>query len=504
MSVLSRRSLTLIAALLLIFCAARSQALAAGGSGWSLDDDGLLTIESNDGAIAWKSARDADATLVPKVVRVVINEGVTRLEQRSFEDCTSLESFSFPKTLTRVTQHCFRNCSKLTEAILPAVDDIQNYAFYGCTSLKYVALMTLDTANNGVRILQNAFGGGTSLDSIDVFLYFRGIKENTFGQTSPLEIHIHTWTKYSQYIDAAAFADRSNVTIVINEKYTDASMISTLFGSGYKEVRRSAHAPAGPMVSDSAGHWLVCADDGEIFLRGDHTFGGWTISESDHSRECSVCFYKESGAHDESLVDAGDSHDTVCSKCGRGSAPSAHSYGGWKSDAAWHWKECECGHVEEFSAHSSGDICAVCGADLTREPETVAVISGSGTTWKTGDEGLVFVIAARADELTSAAVDLSPIAKGDYTAEDLTGPASRGDSAMRMTLSPSFLETLDEGEHRLLATFGSRICSASFSVESVSGGWKVGPEAYGACSSAPFAALAAMIAIAALRRRSKK
>ena len=62
--------------------------------------------------------------------------GVTYIEENAFQGCLSLNSLTFPSTLTSIGAYSFQGCNTLTSITLPAsLISIGESAFYGCDSL---------------------------------------------------------------------------------------------------------------------------------------------------------------------------------------------------------------------------------------------------------------------------------------------------------------------------------------------------------------------------------
>jgi len=126
----------------------------------------------------------------------------------------------------------------------------------------------------------------------------------------------------------------------------------------------------GEWKNDSESHWKECSC-GQKDSTASHTFGDWTVTkeatesaEGSKYRTCSVCGYKET----EEIP----------------KLQHTHSFGGWKSNASSHWKECSCGQKDSSASHTFGDwtvtkqatesakgskyrTCSVCGYKETEE-----------------------------------------------------------------------------------------------------------------------------------------
>ena len=94
----------------------------------------------------------------------VIPEGVTKIGDYAFSDCSSLTSVTIPEGVTEIGNSAFNGCSSLTSVTIPeGVTEIGTGAFYGCSSLTSV------TISEGVtKIGDYAFYGCSSLTSVDL------------------------------------------------------------------------------------------------------------------------------------------------------------------------------------------------------------------------------------------------------------------------------------------------------------------------------------------------
>ena len=108
---------------------------AASGTDWTLDDNGLLTIESDAGMTNWNGNRksyDSD------VKSVVIKSGVTSIVVSAFYGLSNLKSIEIPNTVTGIGDRAFYNCISLTDINIETssrMTSIGDYAFRDCDSL---------------------------------------------------------------------------------------------------------------------------------------------------------------------------------------------------------------------------------------------------------------------------------------------------------------------------------------------------------------------------------
>ena len=93
---------------------------ARSGEGYSLSDDGVLTItdtvalESDEGNPPWYGVN-------PEVVSVELASGVepTKIGANRFKGCEKLTAFTVPDTVTSLGDSCFYGCYKLEEITIP-------------------------------------------------------------------------------------------------------------------------------------------------------------------------------------------------------------------------------------------------------------------------------------------------------------------------------------------------------------------------------------------------
>lgn len=95
---------------------------------------------------------------------VVIPEGVTKICNGAFYECTNLTTVTLPDSITSIECNAFNECSSLSEVVIPeGVTGIEFRTFYDCINLKTVTLPHSITS-----IGNSAFYNCTSLTSINL------------------------------------------------------------------------------------------------------------------------------------------------------------------------------------------------------------------------------------------------------------------------------------------------------------------------------------------------
>lgn len=130
-----------------------------GNTSFVLDEQGILYTAD------MKTLIKAPVTLT----EAVVPEGVTRIENDAFDNCTKLAKITLPSTLTTLADEVFRNCTSLTSITLPkGLLDMGNGVFEG-TSLASLKVTESVWGKDSQKNEANDFvadGGVTSIHSL--------------------------------------------------------------------------------------------------------------------------------------------------------------------------------------------------------------------------------------------------------------------------------------------------------------------------------------------------
>ena len=106
---------------------------------WELSG-GTLTI-SGEGPMHWSGDEAPWLESRKKISYVVIEEGITSIENRAFKECINLKGISIPSSVTKIGSGAFYSCEALTEIEIPdGVTYIGESAFMHCTKLTSITL----------------------------------------------------------------------------------------------------------------------------------------------------------------------------------------------------------------------------------------------------------------------------------------------------------------------------------------------------------------------------
>ncbi len=99
-----------------------------------------------------------------KFKSVIIEEGITFINEEAFAQCKNLESVTLPESILRIGKDAFKGCERLQRVEIPSsVRAIDSGAFSDCSSLKEINIMP------GTKFIgENAFSGCKNLQKIDI------------------------------------------------------------------------------------------------------------------------------------------------------------------------------------------------------------------------------------------------------------------------------------------------------------------------------------------------
>ena len=152
--------------LTVIFCILMSVVQVKGemasGDGWTLAEDGTLTVGKNfdyssSKEYPWYGNRGS-------IVRVVFTGDVTSIGRNAFDSYSTLTSVEIPSSVTSIGNHAFFQCARLTSVEIPnGVKSIGELTFSSCWMITSVAI-----PSSVVSIGREAFTKCGNLASIKV------------------------------------------------------------------------------------------------------------------------------------------------------------------------------------------------------------------------------------------------------------------------------------------------------------------------------------------------
>ena len=105
--------------------------VVASGDGWTLSDDGTLTVTGNNVRVASDN----------RVKKVVVSSSVTSIGAYAFSGCFGLASVEIPSSVKSIGERAFQGCGLTGELKIPSgVTSIGVAAFSGCSGLARVEI----------------------------------------------------------------------------------------------------------------------------------------------------------------------------------------------------------------------------------------------------------------------------------------------------------------------------------------------------------------------------
>lgn len=159
-------SLFLTICMIISICAFMPLTVSAATSGtcgdnltWTLDDEGTLTI-SGKGEMRFCNWGDSSYY----IKTVIIEDGVTNIASRAFEDCENLTNITIPDSVTNIGVEAFICCESLTSITIPDnVTSIGLAMFKNCFSLTNITI-----PDSVTYIGRSAFNNCYNLRSITI------------------------------------------------------------------------------------------------------------------------------------------------------------------------------------------------------------------------------------------------------------------------------------------------------------------------------------------------
>lgn len=132
---------------------------------WTLDEEGLLTIDGIGDMPDWDVDNAAPWEAERKLIRSVqISNSVTNIGQSAFITCSNLISITFPTSIKSIHGGAFGECKSLISIDIPSsVTSIGKATFLGCEHLRNICIP------NSVSVIgELAFGLCNSLTELHI------------------------------------------------------------------------------------------------------------------------------------------------------------------------------------------------------------------------------------------------------------------------------------------------------------------------------------------------
>ena len=241
---------------------------------WTLYADGTLNI-SGKGAMKDYNYSDNPSPASQKkdsVKKVVIEDGVTSIENYAFRSCSSLTSITIPDSVTSIGKLAFYSCDSLTSiTISNSVTSIEERAFAYCSRLTSITIPDSVTS-----IGEAAFAGCSSLTSITIPDSVTSIGEYAFQSCSSLtsitipdSVTSIGWYAFSNCESLTSITIPDSVTSIGSRAFSECYILKTISLSCGSALKKSDFGDQANLVSyalhtlkKTEAKTVTCAEDG--------------------------------------------------------------------------------------------------------------------------------------------------------------------------------------------------------------------------------------------------
>ena len=230
---------------------------------YTLSKDGTLTISGTDMPNYW------GANPAPwqgnRVIKVIIEDGVTNIGEYAFAGCSSLTSITIPNSVTSIGRDAFSGgCSRLASITIPnSVTSIGLYAFRDCTGLTSIVI-----PNSMISIGNSVFMGCSGLISVTIPNSVISIESRAFSNCSSLTSITIPQSVRSIAEDAFVYCDNLNSIIVENGNliYDSRDNCDAIIEKKSNTLILGCHNTVIPESVTSIGNYAFCGCSNLTYL----------------------------------------------------------------------------------------------------------------------------------------------------------------------------------------------------------------------------------------------
>ena len=232
----------------------------------------LASIKIEDGNAIYDSRNNCNAiietatnTLLTGCKNTVIPEGITKIEDYAFANCSGLTSVTIPEGVTEIGVQAFVGCTGLTSLTIPgSVTILGDFAFYACRSLEAVYITNLaawcsfdfydlyGNYSNPLRFAQHLYLNGKEVTELVIPEGVPSIGDCTFQNLTNLtsvvipssvkEIGVNAFDGCSNITNVYCYAEQVPEPKELKEEYQYNSHAMWIY---YYCENATLHVPAG-------------------------------------------------------------------------------------------------------------------------------------------------------------------------------------------------------------------------------------------------------------------
>ena len=211
---------------------------------WTFDDvTGTLTI-SGSGPMSGFSTKSPWESYEKDIKTVIINEGITEINDYAFYGCENVTEVILHNGLTKIGFSSFENCYGLTTITIPdSLTLIDNYAFYSCYKLRNVKYsgmseqwdeITIDSYNQPISYNARIHYNSTEVHTIEY--KFEVIAATCFEQGYTTYTCSCGDSYVDDYVDATGHSYTSVITTPATHTTTGVMTYTCACGDTYTET----------------------------------------------------------------------------------------------------------------------------------------------------------------------------------------------------------------------------------------------------------------------------
>lgn len=293
---------------------------------WEFDSEsGLLNIYGS-GSMYSYDTDDAPFYSNTEIKTVVVDTGVSGLNENVFAFCSELTAVELPRGLKVIKANSFESCTKLSSVTLPSnLTTIEDEAFYDCCSLEEIELPTtlkkigasafessgLKKIELPVRINEigsQAFADCPELTEVLIYSSVSEIQDKTFAYCENLKVV--SISENTEKINKAAFNGCTNLSEVYfsgrsedwanvsigsrNEPLYNVEMFYNCDGTHIHEYIGEITVPATCEVDGEMTYTCYCGKSYTETIPAAHVWSDWQyFSEEQDVRICEHCHGEE-------------------------------------------------------------------------------------------------------------------------------------------------------------------------------------------------------------------
>lgn len=242
---------------------------------WTLDENGTLTISGEGDMPDWNANVFETNSMLNvawhqysskrKIIKAVIEGGITTVGEGAFADCFNLEEVILPEGIRFIKNCAFNGCTSLQSISIPdSVEGICEGAFSRCFDLRSIILPNnlvfiggyafMNSGLEYVKLPNNMEGIGTlafyecrNLKCVDIPASLVELEESVFEHCSNLEsIHVDAENQYFSSIDGVLFNKKQTKIICYppnraGEYYSIPLTVTHIKGNAFYDCNNLVH-----------------------------------------------------------------------------------------------------------------------------------------------------------------------------------------------------------------------------------------------------------------------